>query len=1221
MRRWILLLAFVLSLLLPLPGQTSAEDWRQRGNTLYRAGKFAEALDAYNRSIQLDPGNPKAYVGRGSSHKNLGHKREALADYSRAIELDPAYSNAWMNRGSFYYENGDFRAALSDYDKAIEANPNNAPALYSRGMTQIKLKNVSAARADLERSLEADPNNAFASQAKAALAGLPAPGPERKPQAPPAPPPLTQPPPGPPAYLPVGLDINHLTPASYDAALRASREAVRILLGPMSAEDEKRFEKKWDPLFEYPCQPVIEYFNKLAPLLNQFLDTRAALQHALIAFNDAYEEAITAAGLDDNAGVREAMDVAGIHRNSVAALDIRLHEIAKDIEALGDPPDPTPYRRRARELQEETARFLKKGAPTGTTFWVLTNATVDSNPKESSDQIKYTHVVSEGYAKGSRHESYIPYGERSARRRSAVGEIRWTPPPPVMPAPKFLDFAYAMNVSLTCSDVQNYGANEDKDTCARIFIDPSANGTDNYAQLTPKQPSFAGVIRIDAPRVGQFKQLLPLKVKVEVATPGGYTHFWYHYELRELTPAQVAEIQARAEQSAQGRAQAQAEAGASSAELLSAIYDAQTQQEAKLEAIAFAKENQKYFQARAEEYRRSAAGASTAAERDRFQYLAMVMDANLQAEKDNQSTMETGQWTRTRTEYDDWNFHLMAAQSQAAAREYSQRSAAMAAVPRLAAQLPPELRDVARSETNKAIGEAIARGDTAGVQRAVNALAEQTKDYWTKRAAAQQNMAEFADKALSTASAIKTGADTALFALSFLGGSAIYSGYMGITGGIEGAYQGGAWNGVTAATRSVVGSVHPYAMVALSAYDGYAQAEGRGAAENAARSAIYALAMQRVVAPAIGRVIRTVKGPVPEKWPTVEQQLGEARFQSRMANGRAKVKLFQERAQLAALARGADPQKAAQLEAQVAEAARVIKCDYTAKMVLNQAGRTNPGLVKAYLRQDEQWMAAVEKEFQRGMAAQGYRPVEVRRFSNSASAGKAGMDVDIGIVEPRRFLRAADGSTVKNPEWERWRVSSLARTGPDGKPQLVSLNEYQQAGQRQLQEAFDKVYGAPGRPTKEAFVNFTTSQHAEAYSDPAWIGRRGLPHADFDNIQPGSAKQAGEVTAYKVSHLVQQGAKVPEYLKLQEGCRTLVKDFNTKLIGSTTNAVNPQAPLAKASAPVQQQVLKLRAVMDSFAKNEIGPIEADRRIKELTGGEGLPAVVRQFQSLLVAGSK
>jgi hypothetical protein len=209
---------------------------------------------------------------------------------------------------------------------------------------------------------------------------------------------------------------------------------------------------------------------------------------------------------------------------------------------------------------------------------------------------------------------------------------------------------------------------------------------------------------------------------------------------------------------------------------------------------------------------------------------------------------------------------------------------------------------------------------------------------------------------------------------------------------------------------------------------------------------------------------------------------------------------------------------------------------------------------------------------------------------------------------------------MKNPVWDHWRANNLARTGPNGTAR-VSLHEYQRAGQQQLEKAFDKVYGAPGRPTKEGFVNFTTSQHAEAYNDPAWIGRRGLPHADFDNLQPGSAQQAGDVTAFKVSHLVQQGAKVPDYLKLQEGCRTLVKDFNTKLIGSATNTVNPQAPLARASAPVQEQVLKLRALMDSFAKNEIGPIEAGRRIRELTGGEGLPAVVRQFQSLLIAGSK
>jgi tetratricopeptide (TPR) repeat protein len=227
MRKALPYFAAVVCLLTPLPAQISAEDWRQRGLALFRERKFAEALKAFERAIQLDP----------------------------------AYSNAWMNRATLHYENGDFSAALADYNKSVEA----------------------------------DPANAFANQARAELARLPAPA-QPKPQPPPPPPPaLTQPPPGPPAYLRENLDINHLTPAAYDAQVRASREAVRILLGPMSADDEKRFEQKWAPLFEYPCQPVIDYFHKLTPLLNRFLDTRAALQQALISFNDAYEEAVTAA--------------------------------------------------------------------------------------------------------------------------------------------------------------------------------------------------------------------------------------------------------------------------------------------------------------------------------------------------------------------------------------------------------------------------------------------------------------------------------------------------------------------------------------------------------------------------------------------------------------------------------------------------------------------------------------------------------------------------------------------------------------------------------------------------------------------------------------------------------------------------------------------------------------------------------------------------------------
>ncbi len=1075
--------AVVCALSASVSAQSTAEDWRQKGNALYSDKKFAEAIKAYDRSIALDPNNPKSYVGRGSSYKGLNQTRQSLENYNRAIELDPNYSNAYMNRAGLHYQTGNLQSALTGYNRSIELDPKNAPALFSRGLLHTKLNN------------------------------------------------------------------------------------------PASA----------------------------------------------------------AAGLGDGDAVREAMDIAGVRRNSIAALDIRLNAIAKDIEALGDPPDPLTHRKRARELNDETARFIK-GKPAGGTYWVLTNARVDNNPKTSDGSTKYTHVISEGYAKGAYLQSYVPYGETQAKRRSAVGELHWTPPPPVLPAPKFLDFDYTTDVRLTCTEVVNYGLNENKDDCARIFIDPSAT-TDNFARLTPVQPAFSGTIHINTPRIGQYPQNFPFKVKIEVATPGGYTHFWYFYELRDLTPDQVAAIRARAAQNAAGRAEAQGEAAAKSSEMLTAIYDAQTQQEAKLEAIAFARENQKYFQAKLDEYRNAANNASPA-DRDRFKYLAMVMDANLQAERDNQATMETGQWTRTRTEYDDWNFQLMAAQSQAAARDYQQREEANAALVRIVNLFPKDLRDVERSAALKAVGEAIARGDTAVVRKAVADLAVRSREYWSFQSTQQQAFAADADLALTSATVVKYGAAVAAGALAVPLGTGYFIGYMGVTGGVEGGVEGGLTGAVHGATRGAIMALHPAAMIALSSYDGYNQtvinaetgkqekAGITGAAQGAAEAVVFALLAQKVAAPAIGKAVSLWKGPAPLKPPSVREYLAEASFQSRMANGRAKVRLFKERAQLAQLAgSGSDPKLVAELNAKAAEAAKAIKCDYAAKMALNQSGKADPSTVKAYLAQDQRLMAEVQQEFKQAMSQRGYAPVEIRSYSNSASAGKAGMDVDIGIVEPARLIRGPSGQPVKNPEWEIWRRSTITQTGPDGKPQMVSIQHYQRAGQENLQRSFDKIYGGTGLPTGEGFVNFTTSAHAEAYVDAAWIGRRGMPHADFESILPGTAKQAGEVTSFKVSHLINAPGAKPDFLKLQEGCRTLVKDINTKLVGSATSTVNPQAPLAKASAPVQQQILKLRATMDSFAKNEIGPIDADRAIRELTGGEGLPAVVKQFQSLLVAGSK
>ena len=85
------LLAFVLSLMLPAvaAAQTSAaaDDYNSRGLAKEAKGDHDGAIADYNRAIELDPKQPRAYMNRGFAKQAKDDVDGAIADYNRALEL------------------------------------------------------------------------------------------------------------------------------------------------------------------------------------------------------------------------------------------------------------------------------------------------------------------------------------------------------------------------------------------------------------------------------------------------------------------------------------------------------------------------------------------------------------------------------------------------------------------------------------------------------------------------------------------------------------------------------------------------------------------------------------------------------------------------------------------------------------------------------------------------------------------------------------------------------------------------------------------------------------------------------------------------------------------------------------------------------------------------------------------------------------------------------
>jgi Flp pilus assembly protein TadD len=113
-------------------------DPKLQARELYKAGKYREAADAYQRATQLDATDAGAFAGLGGSLMATGDFHKAIAAYQRAVRLQPEKSGFQAALGRAYLKKGDRARARAAYSKALELDPNNQAA--RSGMASAKAR-------------------------------------------------------------------------------------------------------------------------------------------------------------------------------------------------------------------------------------------------------------------------------------------------------------------------------------------------------------------------------------------------------------------------------------------------------------------------------------------------------------------------------------------------------------------------------------------------------------------------------------------------------------------------------------------------------------------------------------------------------------------------------------------------------------------------------------------------------------------------------------------------------------------------------------------------------------------------------------------------------------------------------------------------------------------------------------------------------------------------
>ncbi|HNO78514.1 MAG TPA: tetratricopeptide repeat protein [Phycisphaerae bacterium] len=91
-----------------------------RGNELFRAGKYAEAVSEFQVALQENPQRLQARHSLGDALKALGRNDEAIAMYLEVLKQNPQYFCCYTHIGDIEKQRNNTAAAEQSYAKAIE---------------------------------------------------------------------------------------------------------------------------------------------------------------------------------------------------------------------------------------------------------------------------------------------------------------------------------------------------------------------------------------------------------------------------------------------------------------------------------------------------------------------------------------------------------------------------------------------------------------------------------------------------------------------------------------------------------------------------------------------------------------------------------------------------------------------------------------------------------------------------------------------------------------------------------------------------------------------------------------------------------------------------------------------------------------------------------------------------------------------------------------------
>jgi len=101
-------------------------EWNNGGISFSSLSKFEQAIECYDKAINIDPRNGGAWSNKGNALRLLGRDSEAMGCYNDAIKVNPSNARAWCNKGFLLCKLGQLDDSLRCLHQALDIKPMNS---------------------------------------------------------------------------------------------------------------------------------------------------------------------------------------------------------------------------------------------------------------------------------------------------------------------------------------------------------------------------------------------------------------------------------------------------------------------------------------------------------------------------------------------------------------------------------------------------------------------------------------------------------------------------------------------------------------------------------------------------------------------------------------------------------------------------------------------------------------------------------------------------------------------------------------------------------------------------------------------------------------------------------------------------------------------------------------------------------------------------------------